>query len=140
MSTALSWSGVGLVAVGGAMGAVSRYALSDKVAQWALTLSPTTRFPWGTWSVNLLGCLIMGVLAGLALRHAWFDTPMRLLLMTGLMGGFTTFSSFGLETLDLVLDKHWGLALSYSISSLLLGVLAAVLGMALGAGSAGFSR
>lgn len=135
MSSALSWSGAGLVALGGAVGSVARYAMGVTVAQWALTLSPASRFPWGTWSVNLLGALIMGILAGLAMRHESFGTPLRLLLMTGLMGGFTTFSAFGLETLDLIVHKHWGVALSYALSSLVLGVLATALGMALGTGS-----
>lgn len=140
MSTTLTWSDLGLVAIGGALGSAARYAMGVTVTQWAIALSPATRFPWGTWSVNLLGGLLMGVLAGLALRHAWFDTPMRLLLMTGLMGGFTTFSAFSLETLDLVLHKHWGVAMSYSISSLLLGVLTTALGLALGAGNVWLNR
>lgn len=140
MSSALTWSGVGLVALGGAVGSAARYAMGVTVTQWVLALTPATRFPWGTWSVNLLGALIMGILAGLALRHGWFDTPLRLLLMTGLMGGFTTFSAFGLETLDLILHKHWGVALGYALSSLLLGVLATALGMLLGAGSLWPSR
>lgn len=140
MSYTLSWSGLGLVAIGGALGSVARYAMSVAISQWAQALSPATRFPWGTWSVNLLGCCIMGLLAGLAVRHEGFGGPLRLLLLTGLMGGFTTFSAFGLETLDLVLHKHWGLAAAYALSSLVLGVLAVALGMLLGAGSLWPSR
>lgn len=140
MSGALSFFNLGLVAIGGAVGSVARYAMSTSVSQWVIGMSPATRFPWGTWSVNLLGGLVMGILAGLAMRHAWFDNTWRLLLMTGLMGGFTTFSAFGLETLNLILLKHWGVALSYALSSLVLGVLATALGMALGSGQLSLSR
>ncbi|THT99657.1 fluoride efflux transporter CrcB [Lampropedia puyangensis] len=140
MSIPITFTGVALVAIGGAFGSVARYAISGTVTQWLQTIAPATRFPWHTWSINLLGCLIMGVMAGFALRHDWLNQSMRLLLMTGLMGGFTTFSAFGLEALDLVLQKHWSTALAYTLSSVVLGVLAVAIGLFLSSGSLSLQR
>lgn len=132
----ITTSGLALVAAGGAVGSVARYAMATQTTQWAQQLLPATRFPWGTWLVNLLGCLIIGLLAGLALRHAWLSANLRLLLFTGLMGGFTTFSAFGLETVELTMRQHWRIAIAYVLSSVLLGLLATAAGLWLGAGAA----
>lgn len=129
-------SGLALVSAGGAIGSAARYALATRTTQWAQLILPTTRFPWGTWLVNLLGCCIIGVMAGLALRHAWLSANLRLLLFTGLMGGFTTFSAFGLETVELAMRQHWRVAITYVLSSVLLGLLATAAGFWLGAGAA----
>ena len=92
-----------LVGVGGFVGSVSRYYLSGLV----LHLSGASRVPWATLTVNTLGCLVIGVLAGGAeVRH--FLTPgSRLFLFTGLLGGFTTFSAFGFETYFLGREHLW---------------------------------
>jgi len=82
------------VGTGGFLGAVSRYYLGGLV----LHLSGGSRFPWSTLAVNLVGCFLIGLLAGTAeVRHV-LSPPMRLLLLTGFLGGFTTFSAFGYET------------------------------------------
>lgn len=86
------------VALGGALGSVARFKLSG----WVLHYTPSWRFPVGTFVVNLLGCLLVGVLAGLSVKQNLFSPEARLFVFTGLMGGFTTFSAFGLETLLLV--------------------------------------
>ena len=87
-----------LVALGGAIGSVTRYKLSgfiiNHTAEW--------RFPAGTFAVNVLGCLAAGILAGVIEKHDIFTPYTRLLLFSGFLGGFTTFSAFGLETMFLI--------------------------------------
>jgi len=85
-------------------------------------------FPLGTFVVNITGCLLAGVLAGFAERHAWFDADVRLLLMVGLLGGFTTFSAFGLETVQLLRRGDWLLAGGYAGGSVVIGIAAVMLG------------
>jgi CrcB protein len=85
-----------LVAVGGALGSMARYALSGAVQR--------SFFPTGTLAVNVLGCLVIGFIGGLAARPAGLAPNVRLFLATGLCGGFTTYSAFGFETLQLLGD------------------------------------
>ena len=105
------------VALGGAIGASSRYGLS----LWLL--KPQALFPWPTWTINLLGCALAGVFFALSQRYPMLQQQPRLFLMVGILGGFTTFSSFGLETFQLLKQGHWHVALLYVLSSVLLGVL-----------------
>lgn len=87
-----------LIALGGALGAVSRYGL----ASWIVSLSPLQRFPLGTIVVNVIGCFAMGLVASSTVKGGmWDNEQLRLFLMPGLLGGFTTFSAFGLETFAL---------------------------------------
>lgn len=118
-----------LVACGGAIGAVARWRLSA----WVLQLGGDGRFPAGTLAVNVLGCALAGLVAGLAQRHAFLTPEVRLLLFTGLLGGFTTFSAFGLETVQLLRRGEATLAAAYVLASVAAGVLALWLGMAAGA-------
>lgn len=97
-----------LVAIGGALGSMARY--------WVGTALNTTGFPWGTLAVNVLGSAAIGVLGGLNL-----GTPGRLLLITGMLGGFTTFSAFSLET-GLLYERAPWLAGVYVGSSIILGL------------------
>ncbi len=117
--------GILLVALGGAIGSVLRYGVSIAVAErFGLA------FPYGTLVVNLTGSLCIGIVAGLAMRGDAGMTPeLRLFLATGILGGFTTFSSFALENLVLVRDGTPAVAVLYALGSLVLGVLAASLGM-----------
>ncbi|RMH01808.1 MAG: fluoride efflux transporter CrcB [Planctomycetota bacterium] len=89
-----------LVGAGGFAGAVGRWAL----AGLAHRLAPLTTFPVGTLAVNLLGCLAIGVVAGLAESRQLFGPEARLFLLVGLLGGFTTFSTFGNETFAMLRD------------------------------------
>lgn len=114
-----------LVGIGGFVGSIGRYA----VGVWALQSLGQQKFPWGTFAVNLLGCLLIGLLAALAERYQLFDARWRLLLMTGLIGGFTTFSAFGLETVALLRRGDIGIAVLYVVASVLLGLAAVWLGM-----------
>ncbi|MDC9833313.1 fluoride efflux transporter CrcB [Rhizobium binxianense] len=85
-----------LVAVGGAIGSVLRYY----VGQWSLRLFGPA-FPWGTLAVNVVGCFVIGVFAELIARKFNASAELRLLLITGLLGGFTTFSAFSLDAISL---------------------------------------
>lgn len=133
MTTPFSLHALLLVAAGGAVGSVARYLLSLSTMQAA----GLPKFPLGTFAVNIVGCLLAGVLAGLAERYAWFDVDTRLLLMVGLLGGFTTFSAFGIETAQLLRRGEWLLATGYVGGSVLLGIAAVLLGMWLVAPGAG---
>ena len=85
-----------LVALGGAIGSVLRYY----VGQWALRLMGPA-FPWGTLAVNVVGCFVIGVFAELIARRFNASMELRLLLITGFLGGFTTFSAFSLDAISL---------------------------------------
>jgi len=110
------------VALGGAVGSVARYALAGSI---------NLRYqPWGTVSVNVLGSLVLGVLIGFWGFHA--DSPMRVGVAIGLLGGFTTFSSFAIDTIYLWDTGQTGVAVSSLTISVVVGIGAAILGIALG--------
>ena len=113
-----------LVGTGGFIGAVSRYYLSGLV----LHATAASRFPWGTLVVNVSGCAAIGVVAGVAeVQHA-FSPAWRLFLMTGVLGGYTTFSAFAYETYFLGREDAWGSAALNIALQVVLGLSAAVLG------------
>jgi fluoride exporter len=115
-----------LLFAGGGVGSMLRYA----VGLWVeARVGPG--FPWGTFAVNVSGCFLIGVIATLADEHAWITPAARLALVTGVLGGFTTFSTFGLETWELVEDGHALLALANAAASLGVGIAAVVLGVQL---------
>ncbi|TYT26687.1 fluoride efflux transporter CrcB [Luteimonas viscosa] len=117
-----------LVGLGGAAGSIARYLL----ATWTMHAATPQKFPLGTFVVNLAGCLVAGLLAGLAERHpGWLSPDLRLLLFVGLLGGFTTFSAFGLETAQLLRRGEWLVATGYVGGSVLLGIGAVWLGLRL---------
>lgn len=115
---------VTLVGLGGGIGAILRYGLSGWVLQQAMNL----RFPLGTFAVNMLGCFVVGILAGLAVKFDFFPANVRLFLFTGLVGGFTTYSAFGLETFYLLRRGETLIAGSYIVSSVIGGLLVLWLG------------
>ena len=113
------------VGMGGFLGAGLRFALGS----WIHRALPTALFPYGTMAVNVLGCLLIGYLAG------WrqpLEPGMRLFLMVGLLGGFTTFSTFALETLSLTQQDEHLLAFVNVAAKLVLGLAAAWAGFVLG--------
>ena len=114
-----------LVGLGGFIGSVARY----KLGGWVLHLTVQQKFPFSTFAVNVAGCLIAGVLAGLIEKHELFSAEARLFLFTGLLGGFTTFSAFGLETMALLRRGEPWVAAAYIGASVLLGVVAVWLGI-----------
>lgn len=113
-----------LVALGGAIGAVSRYCMAGLILRHAAGC----RFPVGTFVVNLAGCFLAGLLSGLAARYGFFSAEARVFLFTGLLGGFTTFSAFGLETFHLLRQHEILLAAGYVLGSVLFGLLFVCLG------------
>lgn len=113
-----------LVALGGAIGAVSRYLVSG----WALHHAGDWRFPIGTFAVNVMGCFLVGLLAGLVVKHDLFSADARLFLFTGVAGGFTTFSAFGLETFYLLRRDEVFIAGGYVVASVVVGLLVLWLG------------
>jgi CrcB protein len=112
-----------LVALGGAVGSVARYGVG------VLLAAATRDFPWSTLGINVVGSLVLG--AVVAAYPAGASAP-RLLLGVGLCGGFTTFSTFGVETLALVERGEAARAAAYVGASVALGLAAAALGLALG--------
>lgn len=116
------------VAVGGAFGSCLRYALSIALGP----LSVSHGFPWATFAANLLGSFALGVAFVLAEDRTWLGTDVRLFLGTGLLGGFTTYSTFNLESLSLMRDADWGRAALYIGGTLLLCLAAGALGLILG--------
>jgi len=110
--------------LGGAIGAGFRYHIS-----LAAFRNLGLGFPWGTWIVNLLGGLLMGVLAGVVARDPQQSEPLRLFLGAGVLGGFTTFSAFSLETFDMLVRGQHVMAAAYAVSSITGSVLLLVAGV-----------
>jgi fluoride exporter len=115
-----------LVAAGGALGAVTRHGLNAVVMRFA-----GTGFPLGILVVNVLGCFAMGVLASVLFPKAGPATVPSLFLMTGVLGGFTTFSAFAFDTLKLVQQGQAGVAAAYVLASVGLSLLAVFAGFGL---------
>ena len=110
---------------GGFLGAVARYRLG----LFILGQAKEWRFPWQTVVVNVSGCLLAGVLSGLFNKHPYFSSDAKLFLFAGVLGGFTTFSAFGLETVSLLQRQEFGLAVLNVSASVGFGLLALWLGM-----------
>jgi len=119
-----------LVALGGGAGAVLRY----QVGIWTLRSMELTRFPIATLLVNVLGCVLAGWLWGHSERWTHWTDELRLALMVGFLGGFTTFSAFGLEAFLMIKRGAIGMAVSYATLSILLGALAVWGGYSLATG------
>jgi CrcB protein len=113
-----------LIGLGGGLGSVLRYLVS-RVVQTRMGLV----FPYGTLVVNVLGCFVIGIVLGFAARSR-VGSEWHVFLATGLCGGFTTFSTFSLETVTLLRDGHTQQALYYVAVSLIAGLLATVAGLA----------
>lgn len=111
------------VFVGGGLGALGRYGLT----LWARQQAPTAWMPWGTLAANLLGCAILGLLAGL-FQHTDVEPALKIGVTTGVLGGLTTFSTFSFETVQLAQSGRWGLAGANLAVNLLFGLALAALG------------
>jgi CrcB protein len=106
-------NGLFVVMIGGALGAGARYLVSS-----AFLRAAGPSFPWGTLAVNLIGGLLMGVLVGVLARTSNGGEQARLLLGVGVLGGFTTFSAFGLETWLMIERGQVGIGFAYVAASL----------------------
>lgn len=110
-----------LIAVGGGIGSVMRFIISAGIHQWANKV-----FFWGTISVNIIGSFIIGIAWALFEHHIEHE-HLRFFIMIGLLGGFTTFSSFSLESLTLFKNNDFKMALSYILITNIGGISAAFL-------------
>lgn len=115
------WSEIAAVASGGALGCVARYAMEH--------LPLTAGKPWATVVTNLIGCALIGIVSAVLARYATASTLWPRLLVTGLLGGFTTFSAFALHPASLLRQGAWGGALLYVGVSVIGGI--ALCGIAL---------
>lgn len=112
------------VALGGSLGSVARY-----LCQRWLNVQHPGFFPWGTFAVNISGCLLIGLFWGLTFRSFTANESWKLFLMTGICGGFTTFSAFTLESIGLLREDKFFLFFSYVLGSVALGLAATYAGM-----------
>ena len=113
-----------IIALGSAFGGVARYWISGLVAEWV-----GETFPWGTLVVNVAGSALIGALAALGdSARVGLPAEARLFLMVGVMGGFTTFSSFSLQTLRLVQDGDWWRAAANVLLSVVICLVAVAAG------------
>lgn len=115
-----------LVMLGGAVGSGARYLVGRAAFAWF-----GAGYPWGTLSVNLVGGLLMGVLVGALARIAHGNEEVRALLAIGVLGGFTTFSSFSLDTVTMLQRGDWAAAIGYILASVLGSIAALALGLTL---------
>lgn len=120
------WTNLLYVMIGSAIGGGCRFLVSKVV-----TDNTASVFPWGTFAVNLVGCLLIGVLFGLADRGVSLSPQMKALLITGFCGGFTTFSTFAHENYLLLNDSRFWILFLYAVLSFALGLLLAHAGHAL---------
>jgi CrcB protein len=115
-----------LIALGGASGSVIRYVLGGMI-QTAVPSPPS--FPYGTLAVNIIGCVLIGLL-----RHAFMGDPrqtqLQALLITGFCGGFTTFSAFSIETVGLIRGGEWAMASIYVFLSVAAGIAGTMIAFA----------
>ncbi|MGN0214885.1 MAG: fluoride efflux transporter CrcB [Muribaculaceae bacterium] len=106
-----------MAGIGGFIGSCARYLVGKLTAEW-----PVTPFPIGTFAVNIIGCLLIGIFFGLAQRTNIISQNLNVLLITGFCGGFTTFSTFSNEIFILAQAKQWITCSAYLILSIIAGV------------------
>ena len=125
------------VALGSGVGGAARLLCSD-IAERLVGIG----FPWGTLSVNVLGSMLIGVAAALVVPAGRLEPGggLQQFLMVGILGGYTTFSAFSLQTLDLARNGHLGKAAGYVAASIVLCLLAVAVGYAIGASQAPTGR
>jgi CrcB protein len=119
------------VAIGGALGSMARYALGNLILEKSRSV-----FPWNTLVINITGSFIIGILGALTAAEGKMTSQSRLvvtqLLITGVCGGYTTFSSFSLQTLNLIRDGEWFYAAGNILLSVILCMIAVWIGYLLG--------
>lgn len=108
-----------LVGIGGGAGSILRYLVSYYTAK-----SYTGIFPRSTFIINLLGCLLIGILIGLSETKIGLSPNLKLLLVTGFCGGYTTFSTFSAENFNMIQSGHYITAILYIMLSIILGIIA----------------
>ena len=115
-----------LIGLGGGIGSIARY-----LCQRWFAISYPQPYPWATIGVNIVGCFLIGIFWGLTFKSFAANESWKLFLMTGLCGGFTTFSAFTLEGIGILKEQRTGLFFTYIITSVVLGLVATYAGMKL---------
>jgi fluoride exporter len=113
-----------LVGLGGGLGSIARY-----LCQRWFALSYSLSFPLATFAVNISGCFLIGLFWGMSFRSFDNNESWKLFLMTGICGGYTTFSAFTLEGIGLIKEQRMGLFFLYAAGSVIAGLLATYIGM-----------
>lgn len=111
------------VGLGGAVGSILRYFISIYISK-----SYSGEFPLATFFINITGCILIGLFIGLAERYQFINADIRLFLVTGLCGGYTTFSTFSYENLQLIQNNNFIVLFSYIFFSLFIGIIGVWLG------------
>ncbi|MBS1919091.1 MAG: fluoride efflux transporter CrcB [Bacteroidetes bacterium] len=115
-----------LIGLGGGIGSIARYFCQKWVAE-----NIQHPFPWGTFAVNVAGCFLIGIIYAIAERTTVLAPQIRLLLITGFCGGFTTFSTFAFENMNLLRNGDMTYMLLYTLASVVLGIAAVFAGIGL---------
>ncbi|MDQ8003789.1 MAG: fluoride efflux transporter CrcB [Pedobacter sp.] len=116
-----------LVGLGGGIGSIFRFLTSVFATKYAVN-----GFPLGTFMANVLGCFILGICVGVFGKNPTENENLKLLFVTGFCGGYTTFSTFASENIQLLQQQNYTLLVIYTVSSLLVGFLAVAIGLTLG--------
>jgi CrcB protein len=124
MSPQVTISKIAAVMAGAAVGGAARYLVATFVAERLIG-----RYPWGTFLINVTGCFLIGLISTLMSERVLAPTHWPLFLVTGILGGYTTFSAFGWETVQLTRQSHHLLALAYAMGSVVCGYGAVWLGI-----------
>lgn len=122
----LMWKSILLVGIGGGAGSIFRFLVSHFSKKYW-----NGEFPLGTFLVNISGCFLIGILAGYLLKAHNSGTDLRMLLVVGFCGGYTTFSAFALENFELIHSGKITITLFYTLASMILGIVFVWLGIAL---------
>ncbi len=116
-----------VIGFAGALGTLARYGLSGIVQRYS-----GATFPWGTFVVNMLGAFLFGFIWSLAEQRLVITVETRVIILSGFLGGFTTFSSFMFESSALIREAQWGLAMLNLGGQIMLGLAAMFLGLTIG--------
>ena len=116
-----------LIGLAGALGALARYGFGGLVQRYA-----GVTFPWGTFVVNIIGAFLFGFIWSLVEQRLVISVETRVIILSGFLGAFTTFSSFMFETSSLIGEAQWGLAVLNVVGQIILGLTAMFLGLAAG--------
>jgi CrcB protein len=111
------------VALGGALGASARYLLDHAIEQWSFSI-----FPWATFTINLTGCFLIGVITEALVDRHHLPAWLRIGLVVGVIGGYTTFSTFAQESLTLLESRDIAVSLFYVVGSVTAGIAFVYLG------------